>query len=80
MSVFDSVRTPCPACGAPLEFQSKSGDCLLRSFTLWDAPVDVVIGTYPQTCSTCKRQWRLVLPPVNAIIREVREVYEDETN
>ena len=41
MGMFDSVIIPCAVCGAPLEFQSKAGDCSLRSFTLDNVPSEI---------------------------------------
>ena len=44
MGLFDSVWVSCPACGAPVEFQSKgSDDAYLRSFTPENAPKDVML-------------------------------------
>ena len=43
MGMYDTVTVPCPACGERAEFQSKSGDCTLATFTLEEAPDDVLI-------------------------------------
>ncbi|KKL07448.1 hypothetical protein LCGC14_2585900 [marine sediment metagenome] len=44
MGLFDSVWVSCPACNAPVEFQSKgSDDAYLRSFTPENAPKDVMV-------------------------------------
>lgn len=78
MGMFDSILVACPACNSPLEFQSKSGDCMLNSYSLWSAPAEVVAGAREETCEGCGRKWKLVLPPVNAIIREVLPDRPDE--
>jgi hypothetical protein len=70
MGVYDSILTKCPGCGAPLQFQSKSGDCMLRRYSLRSAPPEVVIGTYEEICPKCNRHWKLVLPQVSAIVVE----------
>jgi hypothetical protein len=33
MGMFDRVMVPCPACDAPVEFQTKAGDCVLARLT-----------------------------------------------
>jgi len=42
MGMFDTVIVSCPNCGEETEFQSKSGDCMLRHYTLEDCPDDVL--------------------------------------
>ena len=42
MGCYDTVLVPCPNCGKPYPAQSKSGECLLREFTLENAPEDVM--------------------------------------
>lgn len=44
MSLYDTIFERCPNCGIDraLEFQSKGGECLMRNFTLDDAPEDVL--------------------------------------
>lgn len=55
MGMFDSVMVACPKCGAFAEFQSKGGECKLETYTLVDAPVDVLsdIDKYPECCVKC---------------------------
>ena len=43
MGLYDSVLVKCPSCGIENEFQSKSGDCLLITYSLKDCPNDVLI-------------------------------------
>lgn len=40
--MFDSVYVQCPNCGKEAEFQSKGGSCILASYTLFNAPADVL--------------------------------------
>lgn len=42
MGMFDSVWVKCPKCNEENEFQTKSGDCLLRNFTIENAPNEVM--------------------------------------
>lgn len=53
MGLFDSVMVPCPNCGSKLEFQSKSGDCIMATYELKDTPADVLMDVMrhgPRTC------------------------------
>ena len=56
MGMFDTVTVPCPTCGERGEFQSKSGDCKLETYTLDDAPDDVLLDVNrlaPMRCRKC---------------------------
>lgn len=44
MGMFDSVILKCPACGRELEFQTKSGSCLLDRYDEKDLPVYIAVG------------------------------------
>ena len=61
MGMFDSVRVPCPKCGAVWFAQSKGGDCILRTYDLADAPVDVLsdVNRHPMTCEECGEGFRV---------------------
>jgi hypothetical protein len=41
MGMFDSLYVECRRCGEQVEFQSKAGDCSLRSYELSDCPPEV---------------------------------------
>lgn len=56
MGMYDSVMVPCPECGQYAEFQSKSGMCLLDTYSLGDAPDDVLMDVNrhsPHKCEKC---------------------------
>lgn len=54
MGTFDRVWVPCPNCGKPTEFQSKSGPCTLADYTTDDCPPDVLKGLDGSaTCEAC---------------------------
>lgn len=38
MGLYDCIYSQCPKCGDELEFQTKSGDCLLESYTIENCP------------------------------------------
>lgn len=42
MGKFDSVWVKCPKCETENEFQTKSGECLLVSYTLENCPADAL--------------------------------------
>jgi uncharacterized Zn finger protein len=56
MGMYDTVTVPCPQCGERAEFQSKGGDCKLATYTLEDAPDDVLLDANrhsPMRCEKC---------------------------
>jgi hypothetical protein len=54
MGMFDSVMVPCPKCGELVEFQSKSGPCMCRTFTLDTVPPEILVGAYKDSPSKCR--------------------------
>lgn len=58
MGMFDSVYIKCPDCGTSIEFHSRTGDCCLTSYTLDDAPSDVLCGLDgdKEMCPECGRE------------------------
>lgn len=64
MGMFDSVYAECPRCGKLAEFQSKVGERYMHSYTLDDAPTDVLTDVLnrPQYCGGCKTWFALVDP------------------
>jgi hypothetical protein len=62
MGCFDSVRAPCPRCGARNEFQSKSGPCFLHVYDLADAPESVLADVnrhFPIECHKCQCRYQV---------------------
>ena len=60
MGCYDSVMVPCPKCSTVSEFQSKSGECLLREYTLENCPEDVlgdVNRHAPNRCEMCGTEY-----------------------
>lgn len=56
MGCFDSVMVPCPKCGTECEFQSKGGECILKTYTMAEAPPDVMEDVNrhaPYMCGQC---------------------------
>lgn len=38
MGMFDSLYVPCGNCGKSVEFQSKAGECICATYTIFDCP------------------------------------------
>lgn len=43
MGMFDTIWVKCPQCQADVDFQSKSGQCILGEYELDDCPDDVML-------------------------------------
>lgn len=69
MGIFDTVLVNCPKCGQEHEFQSKSGECFLRTYTLADCPDDVMINVNrhsPKLCD-CGMLFQVDIPNRKAV-------------
>ena len=56
MGCFDEVLVPCPRCGKEDVVQSKGGACMMRTYTIQEAPIDVmgdVNRHSPKACEAC---------------------------
>lgn len=55
MGMFDRVVFTCPSCGASVEVQSKSGDCMLDSFGPDMVPIQIAASIEGDTvhCESC---------------------------
>lgn len=52
MGSFDTVWVDCRRCGKQIGFQSKAGDCLLKNYSVWKAPVEI-LGKLNGTTKDC---------------------------
>jgi hypothetical protein len=73
MGLFDSVIVKCPRCGADCEFQSKSGDCVLRRYNVDDVPMRIAADIDGEDFScNCGLRFKLRLaPPVSSRLQVV---------
>lgn len=55
MGMFDTITFKCPACGRVNDFQTKSGDCDLSTYSTKSVPVDIAKAIDGRTvfCSHC---------------------------
>lgn len=44
MGMFDTVNVKCPFCKEVVGCQSKSGECMLDTYVLEEAPIQVMAG------------------------------------
>lgn len=51
--MYDTIWVKCPKCNKESGFQSKSGDCILRDYTLKDCPDDVIVDINRHSPVTC---------------------------
>ena len=62
MGMFDSILVKCPHCKNELEFQSKSGACMLSYFEEKKIPLIVAIGSNEDIvkCKKCKKNIQIL--------------------
>jgi len=65
MGMFDRVMVPCPKCGTREDFQSKSGPCELKEYTLEDCPLNVLVGLFDHPSQKCKKCGNLFIVFLN---------------
>jgi len=77
MGMFDSVRTKCPKCpDGILEWQSKSGDCILKEFSVHQVPMNIAFDINGETtiCNECRTVFVIILPfEINTVSMLVME-------
>lgn len=61
MGMFDSLIVSCPDCDGHIEFQSKSGECILRNYREDNLPTQVAIGMNGdiESCRKCGKSLKL---------------------
>ena len=72
MGCYESIKVPCPGCGEAYWAQSKSGPCVQDTYSLVEAPDDVVgdVNRHaPFRCEGCGTVFEVKL--TYSITREV---------
>jgi predicted RNA-binding Zn-ribbon protein involved in translation (DUF1610 family) len=75
MGMYDSIYFNCPNCNHEIEEQSKSGDCTLHAYNLYDVPSDIskdLIGRESETCPECGSKYKFitVTNPSIAVVKD----------
>lgn len=76
MGCYDTVLVPCPQCGERSEFQSKGGECLMRTIMLEECPLEVLTDVNrhaPNTCAKCGTSFSVKARFVTEAVRLVPE-------
>jgi uncharacterized Zn finger protein len=63
MGMFDTISVDCPKCSAKLHVQTKTGPCVLNTYSLDEIPVDMaeyLDGTI-DNCGHCGYVFHIVL-------------------
>lgn len=77
MGMYDTVYIKCPSCDKENECQTKSGDCILSSYSLYSAPMNVLAGVIGKDwCEHCKQPFIVEL--IHKPICIVRKLTKDE--
>ena len=79
MGCYDTIAIPCPKCGELYYAQSKSGDCLLKTYYFANTPPEVMSNVNrhaPFTCSDCGTMFRVNFTPEPKIV-ETTETSDD---
>jgi hypothetical protein len=55
MGMYNVIHVPCPRCENDVEFQSKSGSCELKHFSITNCPDEEIAGIAGdiETCDSC---------------------------
>lgn len=63
MGMFDEVIVACPYCNMANELQSKAGKCVLATYVLSNAPMEVLadISKKSVSCEHCGKVFRIRL-------------------
>ena len=55
MGIFNTIMVNCPNCGSKIEFQSKSGSCILATYHISNCPEEEIEGIIGESwcCDNC---------------------------
>ena len=78
MGMFDTVMIKCPHCGDELEFQTKSGECVLSYFTQEAIPPEIArdLNGISDECYHCGEKIKLeVISPIEMVsMRAIKDL------
>ena len=73
MGVYDNVKLECPKCSEPYYAQSKGGGCIMKTYTIKTAPLDVMSDVNrhaPFECEKCGSYFRVIWKPEVALVEK----------
>lgn len=76
MGVFNRILVTCPACGAEVEFQTKSGSCQMKSYPISSVPPREVEGILGESV-ICNCGHFIIIGGENEDIKEVRSDFSN---
>jgi hypothetical protein len=77
--MFDSVYVQCPHCGEEVELQTKSGQCILGRYYLYNAPADVLLGIEGRNyCEKCDKPFHVMLQMITRAWIEAEDRADEE--
>ena len=65
MGMYDTIWVKCPKCGTDIDFQSKSGDCILGNYELDNCPDDVMLDANRHSPMRCDCGAQLEIDRIN---------------
>lgn len=76
MGLFDTVYINCPYCQEIQEHQTKSGDCMLRTYTIGSAPFHILESVQGiHECYSCHKLYNIEpetsIPEIPFIVRKI---------
>ena len=80
MGMFDYVHITCPICGHKFSTQSKGGPCILNSYSIHNAPMDVLGDIIHDkfTCGKCGNKLKIKAVYMAQVIIDDEESEEEE--
>jgi hypothetical protein len=79
MGMFDSVYVTCPSCGDTVEFQSKAGECSLKSYSITSVPAEIAssLDGYSRQCR-CGEHLTLLAPAIPCRVEMIVKTKEED--
>jgi len=71
MGMFDRIWLSCPACGNPVEFQSKAGECSLADYSYPEGVGKIppaVLADLDGQVETCQKCAKILFPKSHVVV------------
>ncbi len=82
MGMFDSIHTLCPNCEKEIEFQSKSGPCMLMDCNEPKVPLIVAMGCNEDIiqCKNCEKNIQIVFNMPDLEVKYKLKITKEEND